>query len=458
MRKRILSAALAVLLMLTCLPLAAVADEAPEDTPQDVPQEPSGLPALEMEEHIVYIEGSSDLVNPEGSLSRAEAAKIVCSLMKEGATPDPGAQTDFPDVPAGSWFEPYVKELTGLGIFKGFPDGAFAPMKAISRAEFVQVLSRFFEPEESEMVFVDVPRDHWAFEAVSTAVAKGWTKGYGDGTFGPTRSITRAEAITMVNRVLGRSADRAKLAADGNVVRFLDLPFTHWAYFEIMEASLPHAPFADEEGKESWTSYTVPAAQRSTGPQYYDGETYYVNADGHYVQDADVGVLHFRPDGRYTTGDGELDAQLTQIFKTYFSDDKAPIDNLYTAYYYVANRYGYRANTYLKDGDAGWENAKAKEMIRNRKGNCYNYAALMTVLARKMGYQSRAYSGWFKATFQGWVYHAWCEVTDAKGSRFLCDPDLESQFCKRVGLDWKLFMVPYAQLPFQLRELGVIMK
>jgi len=453
-KKHKLLAAVAALFILVCLPVAAAADEAPEDTPEA----PASLPALETDEHIVYIDGSSDLVKPDSSLSRAEAAKVICSLMKEENVPAPEAQILFPDVPAGAWFEPYVMKLTGLGLLKGFPDGTFAPGRPITRAEFTQMLTQFFEPEESEKAFVDVSSDYWAYGAIMTAVAKGWIKGYGDDTFRPTRSITRAEAITMVNKALGRRADRTKLAADGNVVRFLDLPFTHWAYYEIMEASLSHEPSVGEDGTESWVSYTVPVSQRSPGPQYYNGETYYLNNNGRYVQNADVGVLHFRADGRYTSGDSELDAQLTQIFKSYFSDSKAPIDNLRLAYNYVAEHYGYRANTYLKDGDKGWENTKAKEMIRNRKGNCYNYAALMTVLARKVGYQSRAYSGWFKATFQGWVYHAWCEVTDSSGRRCTCDPDLESQFCKRVGLNWKLFMVPYAQLPYQLRERGIIMK
>ncbi len=444
MSKRMLSAVLAALLLLACLPLAAAAEE-------------TDLPALETEKHILYIDGSNDLVNPEGSLTRSEAAKIICTLLKEEAAPAPQAGLTFPDVPASAWFAPYVQKLTALGVFKGLPDGTFGAVNPITRAEFVQALARFYEPVESEETFTDVPPDHWAYEAVSTAVAKGWTKGYGDGIFGPARQITRAEAITIMNRVLGRSADKARLDADGKVLRFLDLPLTHWAYYDIMEASLPHAP-AESEAGETWESYTIPKAQREEGPQYYSGETYYVK-DGRYVRDASIGSLRFRKDGRYTSGDDELDAQLTYIFKNYLSEDKAPIDNLYSAYYYVAEHCNYRANTYLNDGDTGWENQKAKEMIRNRAGNCYNYAAFMTALARKVGYEARAYSGYVKFTFQSyWALHAWCQVTDTKGSRFLCDPDLESQFGKRLGMNWKLFMVPYKQLPFQLREKGVVLQ
>ncbi len=356
------------------------------------------LPELETENHIAYIEGSGDMVEPESRLTRAAAAKIVCTLLRESGAPAPQAGKGFPDVPAGAWFAPHVEKLAGLGILQGRTDGTFGPNDSINRAEFVQMLARFFEPVPSGIIFIDVPEDHWAYEAVSTAVEKGWTTGYGDGTFAPGRPITRAEAVTMMNRVLGRAGDQSRLDADGKVLRFLDLPFTHWAYYQIMEAALPHVPLMGEAG-ETWESYTIPASQRGAGPQYYDGETYYVDENGLYVRGRDVGVLHFTQDGRYTSGDGELDAQLRGIAKSRFKDSNTPVQNLRIAYEYIGENYGYRANTYLNDGDAGWENSKAKEMIRNRKGNCYNFAALMTVLARRLGYQSRAYSGWFKASF-----------------------------------------------------------
>lgn len=264
-------------------PLAADAPEEegnPEETPGDsegdgqAPGEDT-LPALETELHIVYMEGSEDLVNPDGALRRSEAAKIICSLLKETEEGEasPAGLPGFSDVPPAQWFTPFVQKLAALGVMNGYPDGTFGPNNPITRAEFVQVLSQFFPPAESSVSFSDVAEDHWAYPAISTAVANGWTQGYPDGTFAPWKNITRAEAVTMVNRVLGRQADKGEIDGQGRILRFLDLPLSHWAYYEIMEAALPHTYTASAAG-EAWETYTVPAAQREKGPQYFDGELY----------------------------------------------------------------------------------------------------------------------------------------------------------------------------------------
>lgn len=439
--------------------------EAPVEADGETPVPPdgegeaggNGLPQLETEAHIVYMEGSEDLVNPGGNLRRSEAAKIVCTLLKEPEAAEPQAGLpSFSDVPDSQWFAPYVQKLAGLEILTGYPDGTFGPNRPITRAEFVQVLSKFFEPVESEVSFSDVTENHWAYQAISTAVAKGWTKGYPDGTFCPGKNITRAEAVTMVNRVLGRQADKGKIDQDGKVFRFLDLPTGHWAYYDFMEASLPHT-YTDGDGGEAWDTYTVPAAQRGKGPQYVGGELYYVGDDGHYVRNKTVGTLQFNANGRYTSGDAQLDTMLSAIVKPRCKDTNTPLQNLRIVFDFVYAQTHYRANTYIADGATGWINSKAKETIRNGyKGNCYNYAALMTVLARRIGVQATAYSGYAKFTFQSyWAYHAWCEVT-VDGKKYICDPELEANFVKNLGLGWKLYMVPYSQLPYKLRCKGVV--
>ena len=97
--------------------------------------------------------------------------------------------------------------------------------------------------------FTDVSSGYWAARYIEDAAAHGWIKGYGDGTFGGEREITRAEVVTVVNRLLNRSADETALNSR-SVTRFTDLPKSHWAYFEIMEAANAHTALMKDG--ESW--------------------------------------------------------------------------------------------------------------------------------------------------------------------------------------------------------------
>lgn len=77
----------------------------------------------------------------------------------------------------------------------------------------------------------------WAADGVYTAYANGWMNGYEDGSFQPERRVTRAEAVKMFNAYLGRSADPERIESLGGYTVLADVPETHWAYYEIIEAS-----------------------------------------------------------------------------------------------------------------------------------------------------------------------------------------------------------------------------
>ena len=138
-------------------------------------------------------------------------------------------------------------------------DGTFRPDNPIIRAEFVAISVRFYKAygievteEVKKLAFTDVSGSYWAADYIDEAAANGWIVGYGNGTFGPDKPITRAEVVTIVNRVLGREADKDYIAANAGSVRtFPDVPSSHWAYYAVLEAANAHkSPI--KEGAESW--------------------------------------------------------------------------------------------------------------------------------------------------------------------------------------------------------------
>lgn len=171
------------------------------------PAQSTGL--LDTTNHNAYVSGrTATTFVPNGTLTRAEAAKLLYELMTAQAHKQyDRSDNGFSDVPAGKWYAVAVSTLANAGAIKGYSNGTFQPGKAISRAEFVTILTGIYGVNTSKgMPFADVG-SAWCHDAVATAYANGWVGGYADGTFHPNQTITRAEAVTILNRVLGRSCD-----------------------------------------------------------------------------------------------------------------------------------------------------------------------------------------------------------------------------------------------------------
>ena len=244
------------------------------------------------QDHGTYIVGFEDgTFRPNAKLTRAETAQIVYRLLTA-----PGAGTlpcSYGDVPAGKWFAPAVTALCALGLFD---DGtAFRPNDPITRAELVDLLVRLAPDGESAgtAAFSDVPATHWAAEAIAKGVSLGWLQGYPDGTFGPEKSLTRAEACTVLNRVMGRTGDSAvakKLLALG---LFPDVSPDFWGGTAVAEAAVAHTPV----GSESWSGVNLSAMTFRPGFHDYGGQTFYVNRYGKLAVNTNVGAFAAGADG-----------------------------------------------------------------------------------------------------------------------------------------------------------------
>lgn len=229
----------------------------PSDKPvHDTPAENAVPPMLNGEDHFAYVIGYDDgTVRPEGQITRAEVAAIIFRLLDpEVRDENLTAENGFEDVGEGDWYNTAVSTLVRLGIISGRSETSFDPDAPITRAEFATLFARFDESgTEPAGGFSDLS-GHWARESVGRAAALGWIDGYEDGTFRPDNRITRAEAMTMVNRVLNRNpAEEEDLLPDMRV--WSDNQPGSWYYFAVQEATNSHE-YTRPDSHEDWTKLT----------------------------------------------------------------------------------------------------------------------------------------------------------------------------------------------------------
>ncbi len=227
------------------------------DKDDDKDKTPAKTPdALNGEDHFDYIVGDADgRVHPERNITRAEVASIFFRLLKDDVRSENLIdQNTFTDVSADAWYNVAVSTMSDMDIVFGRTDYQFDPDAYITRAEFAAIAARFDSGSYSgDDLFTDI-EGHWAADQINRAAEKGWITGYPDGTFGPNRYITRAEAVTMINRVLNRMPkDKDALHEDMKV--FVDNADTNaWYYLAIQEATNSHEYKKDKDGVyETWT-------------------------------------------------------------------------------------------------------------------------------------------------------------------------------------------------------------
>ena len=201
---------------------------------------PLAAPGLNSVDHYAYIIGYTDgLVHPEANITRAEVATIFFRLMTdEFRTEHWATENSFPDVQAKNWFNNGVSTSAKAGIIKGYEDGSFRPNRNITRAEFAAIAARFLSDEVNLPVSFSDISGHWAENEINRAVKAGWIKGYTDGTFRPDQPITRAEAVTLINRMLDRTPDKDHLLPD--MIRWPDNTEDKWYYAAMQEATNSH--------------------------------------------------------------------------------------------------------------------------------------------------------------------------------------------------------------------------
>ena len=222
----------------------------------DEPNKPADVPQLNKEDHFAYVSGYPEgNFRPERNMTRAEVAVMFSNLLLEDTQESTSYGNTFTDVAPSEWYYNRVGFMEQFGIISGYPDGSFRPNAPITRAEFATIAAKFDELKETgNATFVDLPDDHWGKKFIEMAYNHGWISGYPDGTVKPDKYITRAEVVSVTNRMLERVCDQAYIESHkASIKDYFDITNAHWAYYHIMEASNGHL-YVKGEQSENWIS------------------------------------------------------------------------------------------------------------------------------------------------------------------------------------------------------------
>ena len=217
--------------------------------PDDVPT------GLNGDDHYAYIVGYPDsTVRPQNGITRAEVATIFFRLLTdETRNANSTKSNSYSDVAAGAWYNHAVSTLSAMGIVKGDSQGKFNPNAPITRAEFAAIAARFDDKANTTAVDFSDIASHWAKDEINAAANNGWINGYTDGTFRPNNKITRAEAMTLVNRVLKRLPETAE-DLHNDMIKWSDNSDTSaWYYLAVQEATNSHYYDLKENKHEKWS-------------------------------------------------------------------------------------------------------------------------------------------------------------------------------------------------------------
>ena len=213
---------------------------------------PTGLNG---DDHYAYIVGYPDkTVRPQNGITRAEVATIFFRLLTDETRDANSTKSNsYSDVAAGAWYNHAVSTLSAMGIVKGDSNGKFNPNAPITRAEFAAIAARFDDKANTTTADFSDIASHWAKNEISAASNNGWITGYPDGTFRPDNKITRAEAMTLVNRVLKRLPETEEDLHDDMIKWSDNSDVSQWFYLDVQEATNSHYYQTKENQFEKWT-------------------------------------------------------------------------------------------------------------------------------------------------------------------------------------------------------------
>lgn len=211
---------------------------------------------LGTDDHIAYVYGYPDgTVRPNGTITRAEVTTIFYRLLTSARRDEIfTSENSFRDVDSSMWYNKAASSMAAGGYIQGYADGTFGANKPITRAEFVCLAARFATKTTGFASYTDVDNGHWAARSIAICASNGWVQGYEDGTFRPDQPITRAEAMTIINRMLGRGVSKGYVCK--GAARFTDNDPGSWYYYEILEATNDHE-YRNARPFEQWIRATI---------------------------------------------------------------------------------------------------------------------------------------------------------------------------------------------------------
>ncbi|MBB3112302.1 5-hydroxyisourate hydrolase-like protein (transthyretin family) [Paenibacillus phyllosphaerae] len=223
----------------------------PSEPEVETPEVETSEPEVTTVTHFGYMRGYAEdgEFKPNRSLSRAELAAIIARLL-ESSKPDV-TSPPYLDVPAKHWAATYIEVVRRRGIMNGVDGGLFKPEQEVTRAEMAVIIARLrgLTATGQPVPLSDVASS-WASKEIAAVYESGLMKGMPDGTFSPNAKLTRAEAITIMNRMLGRGPLNGVMTST-----WPDVSESYWAFLDIEEGSRSHESTIDENGVETFSKY-----------------------------------------------------------------------------------------------------------------------------------------------------------------------------------------------------------
>ena len=279
-----------------------------------------------------------------------------------------------------------------------------------------------------DIPFSDVSIDNPAVQAIIDLTSAGIFTGYEDGTFKPNNYMIRSEAVTVINKLLKRVPDTTTISTSNQVRFFPDVPVTHWAYNQIMEATVPHTYIKNIDGSEHWQSVTSVPTGLNDGIYTINGELYCI-INGNFARNTWKDGFYFGVDGQYTCGDESLDEKIKWIVNVNTDASMTQEQKLRKLFDYCRDNFSYLKRPYVYPDQTNWEIDYANDFLTLKKGNCHSFAALFYLLARQIGYPAYTVEGKVGTNA---MHHGWVQIP-IDGVHYLFDPELAWSYLYQYG-------------------------
>ncbi len=401
--------------------------------------------SLNTEDHNAYIfADDSGFFHADEMLTRGDAALMVWCVLSEKQK----SMDKFEDIEAGSEYAEPAAALKKLGIYT---DKRFYPEDEISRGDFISMLAAFYPNATGQYSFSDLTQKDPYYDAFRVAAERGWIEHGEKISADADSSISRIDAVKLMNRILGR--DASELPPEEYVGGILEYSPGDDYYLPLIEAAVDHK-YERSAGIEKWTLGTA-FEKHPEGMLFIGGRLHYVGEDGHFASNIEtegftyeskrdtviVDGFKFGDDGIYTCGDPELDALVYEVIDSIYQEGMSREELLHELFEYTVSSFKYLRRNYYKYGDMTYAQKEAYLMLTTGKGNCYSYAGTFCMFARALGYNAVVFSGTVGKDYEP---HGWCEIIE-DDIPYICDAELVMKH-RQSGKDYDMFFKQYEEL------------
>ena len=397
----------------------------------------------------------------EGRYIRADVSPLDSSFLgwvnSSGEYCDVQAEAVFSDAEYTAVIGPKLKSSTA-GFFPPESDGLFYPDRTLTRSDMARAIYNLMaEPPKGTPYISDIRENALCYKGATALVSGGFMELTGE-RFRPDEPISKDELYLLLSQIFNGIKVEHLLEdrfdeltrAEGAMLLYALLGESRFAasevsYYPDVSVSLDCYRAVSAVGEPCYI-WAKAGERLEPGFQNVDGWLYYVDDDGFFIRNGSVGSFEFGEDGRFSCGNEELDRlvadKLDQLIQSRTMDREKM---LYEAYKYVRDNNLYLKGNYYRVEETGWEIEEALKLLHKNRGNCYSFAAGMWALARGLGYDAKAISGYISHTYQP---HGWVEI-EIDGVMYVFDAEQEGLYYRARGeYNVNMFKMTYETASF----------